>query len=164
MFETIKDFFEQRLIILLSDKYKHDVLEACISGKNVLSNLKDFIERLDIVSDIISKEDYAQFHEGSNRIIRLIKNETNFTSVDESLFVLPQEKDLWNVAKGIDENALTYPQLEEKLVKVIPYITEFFDKVLVMDKDEKIKQNRLNMLYAIKQKFEKIADFSKIVF
>ena len=53
---------------------------------------------------------------------------------------------------------------EEKLVKVIPYITEFFDKVLVMDKDEKIKQNRLSMLYAIKQKFAKIADFSKIVF
>ncbi|MBQ8886535.1 MAG: glycine--tRNA ligase subunit beta [Candidatus Gastranaerophilales bacterium] len=164
LFETIKDFFEQRLIILLSDKYKHDVLEACISEKDVLSNLKDFIERLDIVSDIISKKDYAQFHEGSNRIIRLIKNETNFSSVDESLFVLPQEKDLWNVAKNIDENALTYVQLEEKLVKTIPYITEFFDKVLVMDKDEKIKQNRLNMLYAIKQKFAKIADFSKIVF
>ena len=164
LFETIKDFFEQRLIILLSDKYKHDVLEACISEKDVLANLKDFVARLDIVSDLIQKEDYAQFHEGSNRIIRLIKNETNFTSVDETLFVLPQEKDLWNVAKGIDENALTYPQLEEKLVKVIPYITEFFDKVLVMDKDEKIKQNRLNMLYAIKQKFAKIADFSKIVF
>ena len=122
------------------------------------------IERLDIVSDNISKKDYAQFHEGSNRIIRLIKNETNFTSVDESLFVLPQEKDLWNVAKNINENTLTYKELEEKLVKVIPYITEFFDKVLVMDKDEKIKQNRLNMLYAIKQKFAKIADFSKIVF
>lgn len=164
LFNTVKEFFEQRLIVLLSDKYKHDVLEACISEKDVLANLKDFIERLDIVSDIITKESYAQFHEGSNRIIRLIKNENNFANVDESLFVIDAEKDLWNVAKSIDEKALTYSQLEEKLVKIIPYISEFFDKVLVMDKDEKIKQNRLNMLYAIKQKFAKIADFSKIVF
>lgn len=164
LFNTVKEFFEQRLIVLLSDKYKHDVLEACISEKDVLANLKDFIERLDIVSDIITKESYAQFHEGSNRIIRLIKNENNFSNVDETLFVIGAEKDLWNVAKSIDEKALTYSQLEEKLVKIIPYISEFFDKVLVMDKDEKIKQNRLNMLYAIKQKFAKIADFSKIVF
>lgn len=164
LFNTVKEFFEQRLIVLLSDKYKHDVLEACISEKDVLADLKDFIERLNIVSDLITKESYAQFHEGSNRIIRLIKNENNFANVNESLFVIGAEKDLWNVSKSIDEKALTYSQLEEKLVKIIPYISEFFDKVLVMDKDEKIKQNRLNMLYAIKQKFAKIADFSKIVF
>lgn len=164
LFNTVKEFFEQRLIVLLSDKYKHDVLEACISEKDVLADLKDFVERLNVVSDLITKESYAQFHEGSNRIIRLIKNENNFANVDESLFVINAEKDLWNVAKSIDEKALTYSQLEEKLVKIIPYISEFFDKVLVMDKDEKIKQNRLNMLHAIKQKFAKIADFSKIVF
>lgn len=164
LFETIKDFFEQRLIVLLSDKYKHDVLEACISEKDVLANLKDFVERLNIVSDILKKENYAQFHEGINRIIRLIKNENNFTAVNEGLFTIQAEKDLWNIAKNIDENNLSYENLEEKLVKIIPFITEFFDKVLVMDKDEKIKQNRLNMLFAIKQKFAKIADFSKIVF
>lgn len=164
LFETIKDFFEQRLIVFLSDKYKHDVLEACISNKDVLSDLKDFIKRLNIVSDIIKKDNYAQFHEGVNRIIRLIKSENNFASVDESLFVIDAEKNLWNAVKNIDENTLSYEELEEKLVGVIPAISEFFDKVLVMDKDEKIKQNRLSLLYSIKQKFAKIADFSKIVF
>lgn len=164
LFETIKDFFEQRLIVFLSDKYKHDVLEACISNKDVLSDLKDFIKRLNIVSDIVKKDNYAQFHEGVNRIIRLIKSENNFASVDESLFVIDAEKNLWNAVKNIDENTLSYEELEEKLVGVIPAISEFFDKVLVMDKDEKIKQNRLSLLYSIKQKFAKIADFSKIVF
>lgn len=164
LFETIKDFFEQRLIVFLSDKYKHDVLEACISNKDVLSDLKDFIKRLNIVSDIVKKDNYAQFHEGVNRIIRLIKSENNFASVDENLFVIDAEKNLWNAVKNIDENALSYEELEEKLVGVIHAISEFFDKVLVMDKDEKIKQNRLSLLYSIKQKFAKIADFSKIVF
>jgi len=164
LFNTIKEFFEQRLIIFLSDKYKHDILEACISEKDALSNLKDFVERLNIVSDITKKENYGQFHEAVNRIIRLIKNEKNFSEVNENIFTIQAEKDLWNVVKNIDEKNLSYHQLEEKLVKIIPFITEFFDKVLVMDKDEKIKQNRLNLLYTIKKKFSQIADFSKIVF
>lgn len=164
LFETVKSFMEQRLIIMLSDKYKHDIIEACISGKDVLSDLKDLIVRLDIVSDIVNKETYSQFHESINRIIRLIKTENDFTTVKEDLFVIQAEKDLYNAAKNINENTLDYNQLEEKLVKIIPFITEFFDKVLVMDKDENIKQNRLNLLYSIKQKFTKLADFSKIVF
>ena len=164
LFETVKSFMEQRLIILLSDKYKHDILEACISGKDVLSDLKDLTVRLDIVSDIVNKETYSQFHESINRIIRLIKTENDFTAVKEDLFVIQAEKDLYNEAKNINENTLDYNQLEEKLVKIIPFITEFFDKVLVMDKDENIKRNRLNLLYSIKQKFAKLADFSKIVF
>lgn len=162
LFNNIKDFFEQRLIIFLSEKYKHDVLESCISNKDVLSDLKDFIIRLNIVSEIISKNIYPQFHEGINRIIKLIKNTNNYSQIDEKLFVIEQENNLWNIVKNINENNLSYEILEEKLVKLIPFISEFFEKVLVMDKDEKIKQNRLSILYQTKLKFDKIADFSKI--
>ena len=164
LFNNVKEFFEQRLTILLSDKYKHDVLEACISEKDVLSNLKDFIERLEIVTDIVKKDSYAQFHESINRIIRIIKNETNFGDTNAALFNNESEANLWKKALTIKETELTYEELEEKLVDLIPEISEFFDKVLVMDKDEKIKQNRINMLNAIKQKYAVIADFSKIVF
>ncbi len=164
LFETVKNFIEQRLIILLSDKYKHDTLEACISEKDVLSDLKDLIARLNIVSDIINKDNYSQFHESINRIIRLLKTEKDFASVNENLFTIQAEKDLYNAVKNIEENTLTYKQLEDKLVKIIPFITEFFDKVLVMDNDTNIKKNRLNLLYLVKQKFAKLADFSKIVF
>lgn len=164
LFLNIKEFFEQRLIVFLSDKYKHDVLEACISNKDALSNLKDFTKRLNIVSDIITKDNYGQFHEAVNRIIRIIKDETNFSQINPSLFKETAEKDLYSAVKNIDENKLSYEELEASLIKVIPYITEFFEKVLVMDKDNEIKQNRINLLNIIKQKFAKIADFSKIIF
>ena len=164
LFNDIKDFFEQRLIVFLSDKYKHDLLEACISSKDVLSNLKDFTKRLTIVSDIVAKDDYAQFHEAINRIIRIIKNENNFGEINTSLFKEVAEKDLYNAIKEINENVLTYEELEKSLIKVIPFISEFFEKVLVMDNDEEVKLNRITLLNTIKQKFAKIADFSKIVF
>ena len=164
LYKNIKEFFEQRLIILLSDKYKHDVLEACINEKDVLSDLQDFLLRLNVVTDIIKQSDYAKFHESINRIIRIIKNETLFGSVNNSLLNNESEMLLWKNASAIDEQNLSYNNLEEKLTELIPYISDFFEKVLVMDKDEKIKQNRINLLNTIKQKFAKIADFSKIVY
>jgi glycyl-tRNA synthetase beta chain len=164
LFETIKEFFEQRLIVLLSDKYKHDVLESCISEKDVLSDLKDFILRLNIVADIVQKPDYGQFHEAINRIIRLIKNEKEFKKVDASLLKADAEVSLWCAVKDIDENALEYIELENVLTAIIPSVTEFFEEVLVMDNDEKIKNNRLALLNVVRNKFAKIADFSKIVF
>ena len=163
LFNNIKDFFEQRLIIILSEQYKHDILEACIREKDVLSDLQDFTARLNIVSDMVKKENYSDFHEGINRIIRIIKNETDFSAVNENLLTNDSEKILWKQTSKIDENILSYQELEKSLFKLIPAISDFFEKVLVMDKDEKIKQNRINLLNTVKQKYSKIADFSKIV-
>ena len=42
-------------------------------------------------------------------------------------------------------------------------IDAFFDAVMVMDKDEKIRSNRLGLLKAIDQLINQVADFSKIV-
>ena len=163
LFKTVQNFFVQRLTIMLSDQYRHDVLEACISGKDILADLKDFIKRLEIVSSLVKKQDYAAYNEAINRIIRIIKNEETFDLPDTNLFVYNEERNLWESSAAIDENALSYEQLINKTEELIPYISEFFEKVLVMDKNEKIKKNRINLLGYVKNKFNKIADFSKIV-
>jgi glycyl-tRNA synthetase beta chain len=41
-------------------------------------------------------------------------------------------------------------------------IDKYFDEVLVMDKDEEIRRNRISMLWEIRDLFFKLADFSKI--
>ncbi len=164
LFQNIKEFFEQRLIILLSDKYKHDVLEACISEKDVLSDLEDFTTRLNIVTETIRQNDYGVFHESINRIIRIIKNELDFSPVNDSLLLIDSEKILWNLTKRINEKELAYDKLATALFELIPAISDFFDKVLVMDKDENIKKNRINLLNEVKKKYSVIADFSKIVY
>lgn len=63
---------------------------------------------------------------------------------------------------SINADNLEYEKLFGELTKAVPVINEFFDNVLVMDKDEKIKENRLKLLALAKEKFEKLADFSKI--
>ena len=42
-------------------------------------------------------------------------------------------------------------------------INYFFEKVLVMDKDEAIKQNRLNLVKSCTELYYLFADFSKIM-
>ena len=39
---------------------------------------------------------------------------------------------------------------------------KFFDDVLVMDKDEKVKNNRLALLNELKNKYIMLTDFTKI--
>lgn len=163
LFNEVKDFFEQRLIILYSDAYRYDVIEACISNKDVLADLKDFIARVQVVTEIVNKPEYSQFHEAINRIIRIIKNNESLNPPVGDLFISQVEGNLWNCINAIETDKLNYEQIESELIKSVDKINEFFDKVLVMDEDEKIKQNRINLLSITKQKFDKIADFSKIV-
>ena len=159
----IKEFIVQRLKNQLTEEYKHDVVEAALSAKDPLANLLDLITRIQIVAGLVKKDSYKFFHESANRIIRIIKNQEFDTVVKTELFVEEAEKDLWEFVSKI-ESETEYSELIKKLEESIPKIEKFFDKVLVMDKDEQIKQNRLNLLGNLRNKFLCIADFSKIVF
>jgi len=50
-----------------------------------------------------------------------------------------------------------------RLAELKPAVDLFFDKVLVMDKDEKIRNNRLNLLTNLARKIWSLADFSRLV-
>ena len=160
LIEDINDFFTQRLIILYSGEYSYDVLEACVSGKNVLSDLSDFVQRLELVNKMVKSADYDKFHEAANRIIRIIKD-SEVGIVDEKLLKEDAEKRLYNAYLEVKSDK--YDELASELMSTTADVERFFADVLVMDKDEAIRTNRINLLGKIKEKFERIADFSKIV-
>ena len=161
LFNKIYDFFVQRLIIFLSDSYKNDILDACISNTDVLVDLKGFINKVNALVEIVKRPDFAILNEAAGRIIRIIKGKeiNELPSVD--LFKEDCEKVLYDCIKAVDENENSL-LLAENLSKCTEKISNFFDKVLVMDKDENVKNNRLKLLTLAKSKFDKICDFSKI--
>ena len=55
-----------------------------------------------------------------------------------------------------------YKALLQELISLNPTVTKFFDDVLVMDKDEKVKNNRLALLNELKNKYIMLTDFSKL--
>lgn len=155
----IEDFFVQRLIIFLSDNCKKDVLEACAKSKNPLEDLCDYVERVKLLSELITKPEFVAVLESSNRIQRIIKEDVN-AEINLDLLKLDAEKVLNEKIKTV--KTADYAELVQSLIEINPAIEKFFEDVLVMDNDEKIKQNRLAMLTVLKKYYNMIADFSAL--
>ncbi len=156
VFEEVTEFIIQRLIIFLSDNYSKNVLEACASNKNPLEDLADYIERVKVVS----KLDNPQLNENANRVSRILK-ENSTKSVDKSLFRESSENMLLEQINTVDDNA-DYETYVSQLISINPSVEKFFNDVLVMDKDEKVKENRLALLTLLKKKYTRLTDFSKL--
>jgi len=89
--------------------------------------------------------------------------------IDETLFAVEEEKSLYDVfnrtQSAVDacSAGLDYAGALEKLKALAAPIDALFDKVMVMDKDERIRNNRLSLLKAIDCLIRQVADFSRIV-
>lgn len=154
--EEIYDFFIQRLIIFLSDKYQKNVLEACAASKNPLTDLADYIKRVEAVSKLNS----PAMLESANRVLRILKEDSK-KSVNKALFKEPAESMLLSQIETVSENA-DYDKYLKQLEEINPSVEKFFNDVLVMDKDENVKENRLALLTLLKSKYTHLADFSKL--
>ena len=152
----VTEFIVQRMIIFLGDKYSKEVLEACASNRNPLTDILDYLKRVEIVSNL----DNPQLNENANRVLRILKEDSK-KSVDKELFKLPAENMLLEQIQSVNFDG-DYQKYLESLININPSVTKFFEDVLVMDNDEKIKENRLALLTILKKKYENLTDFSKL--
>ena len=83
--------------------------------------------------------------------------------MDSSKFVDEAEKMLYaEVEKTVNRQPSTVNEALNAVVELIPAINNFFDKVLVMDEDEAVKQNRLALVGKIASLTEGLADMSHL--
>lgn len=153
--DEVNEFFVQRMIIFLSEKYNKNILEAC-AAKNPLFDIADYVERVKIVKDLNS----PQLLENANRVIRILKD-TSENSISESFFKEDAEKVLYANLQKFNDN-VDYKTYLSELENLNPSVTKFFDDVLVMDKDENVKKNRLALLTLLRKKYDFLTDFSKV--
>lgn len=162
LIEKIRAFVLLRLKNYLSEKYRYDVIDAVLESSDPFVDLNDTIKRIALVQELVQKSDFAKLHESANRIIRIIKNETAKGEINPALFVEAAETGLFEAVKGLSAETSDYAELIKQLEAANPKIEKFFEDVLVMDKDENIKNNRVVLLSHIQKLFAKICDFSKI--
>ena len=153
--DEVNEFFVQRMIIFLSEKYNKNILEACAS-KNPLFDIADYVERVKVVKDINS----PQLLENANRVIRILKDSVE-NSISESYFKEDAEKVLYTNLQKFNDN-VDYKTYLTELENLNPSVTKFFEDVLVMDNDENVKKNRLALLTLLRKKYDFLTDFSKI--
>ena len=81
--------------------------------------------------------------------------------LNESFFKEDAEKALYANLQKFNDN-VDYKTYLNELENLNPSVTKFFDDVLVMDKDENVKKNRLALLTLLRKKYDFLTDFSKI--
>jgi glycyl-tRNA synthetase beta chain len=165
--KEVIEFFRIRYQNLLLDKgYPFDLVDAVLSTS--FDELIDVQHRLDALKAGRASQDFESVVIGFKRAMNILKGYSSRKEVNPSLFSEAAEKDLYQSflkAKEKIELHLRQRAYESAILEMTQMrkpIDTFFDKVMVMVEDEKIRNNRLALLDGIGQLFLKIADFSKL--
>ena len=105
----------------------------------------------------------------NKRIGNILKQaETVPPGFDIALMVLPEEKALASTFKQLQPNvdgalrSLDYTAALKQLASLKAPVDAFFDKVMVMDKDPRVRANRIGFLGTLHGTMNRIADLSKL--
>lgn len=160
-FDEILDFIYSRLNVIYEKTYDSDVLAAC-KNTDPLSDLNLWLNRVHYVQEFVSNnnEDTNEILEAINRVLRIMANHKTTNEIKTVLFESEEEKTLFDAI--VQAPQITFENISDIKFFINP-LHNFFDKVLVMDENEDIKNNRLNLLGILANRFNSICDFSKIV-
>ena len=163
----ILEFMKLRLKnILLDKKIRYDVIDAVISD---ISSVYGTFEKAVQLEKWLSDSDNIL---NLNTFIRVynISKETEVTDkIDAQLFKQNEEKQVYSkylkilpIVEKLNID-LMYIESLKQLSSMTLEINNFFDNVMIMVENDKIRNNRLVLVNAIKSMIFEIADFSKIV-
>lgn len=164
--KNVAEFFTLRLKNVLSDNdVRYDIIDAVLENADEVAGTyaKACVTAQEIASGVLNDAIQAFVRVGN------ISKKAENNVINEALFTLDEEKALYNiyvaVAKDVETalNNKDYKTAIDKMQELTAPINNFFDNVMVMDKDEQIKNNRLALLKNIDTLIKSIADFGKIV-
>ncbi len=163
-FVAMMEFLTQRLHHQLREKgFSHGLttLAVSVSGSRPLQALRMLNE-----FSVIQDEDWFRGLVVSAVRVRNIlqKAEKTRKAIDPDLFTEEAEKELFETVEmlspGIREavSGCDWDGLTKMLARLEPFITSFFDRVLVMDKDEAARNNRIALLERCNELFKLAGD------
>jgi len=164
----ILNFLKQRLKnIFLEEGIRYDVIDAVLAVDSD-GDVVDIKNRINAIEELYNQTIFRKILKSSNRVLNLSKNNEE-NEIDQSLLKEKAELNLYHNYESI------YPRTKEfifnkeykKIFKLLEDlcgpVDEFFDQVLVMDKDNDIRKNRIALIKKIGILFNQVADLSKIV-
>ena len=164
----IMEFFRERIKNLFRDLgIRYDVIEAVLSSE--INDISDIHTRAVELNKWLSTEGLVEMLTAFNRVSTLAQK-ANSSEVKEDLLKEDAEIKLFNGFKDINKKVeellkdKKYSEALDAFASLRPLVDNMFDNVMVMDKDEAIKENRLALLKQICDTMLTICDLSKIVY
>jgi|HubBroStandDraft_5_1064220.scaffolds.fasta_scaffold11270_3 glycyl-tRNA synthetase beta chain len=172
--ESVKIFFRERLEFFLKDVrgYAYDVVKAVLAADS--DDVVDALARAEAVKQVLHMPEFMAIGAACKRMRNILRQAEEKGIAPAARFErLPdsahEEK---NLAVYIETNGPRVDVLRKKkeygealmlLSSARAPVDAFFDKVMVMVEDDKVRANRLALLRTLLKEFSTIADFSEIV-
>jgi glycyl-tRNA synthetase beta chain len=161
----VKEFFLGRLQGMLRDRgHAYDTVDAVLEVAG--DDPADALSRVEALSTMRDSEVIADLSVAFARAKNLgraelgIDADRSIMGPDEAALLDPLEGSKERVAQAMA--ARDYPAVLGTLAELRGPIDVFFDAVLVMDPDEKLRDNRLRLLNRFVALFGQFADFGKL--
>ncbi len=164
----VLEFLRVRFRGLLTDgkSLPGDCVDAALAVG--FADPRDARARAEAVSQLRARADFEPLAAAFKRIANILKGQSPGGVPKPEAFVEDGERGLWTafeeVQGRVDANLADsdYGKALQILSELKGPVDSFFDSVLVMDKDDAIRENRLAMLGRINATFTKIADFRQL--
>jgi glycyl-tRNA synthetase beta chain len=172
--ETIAMFFRERLEFYLRDVrgYNYDVVKAVVGAD--AEDVVDVVQRAEAVKQVLHMPEFQAIGAACKRMRNILKQAEEkgikpAATFEDSPDSALEEK---NLAAYVEGNGPKVEDLRKKkeysdALKLLSSAREpvdaFFDKVMVLVDDAKLRANRLALLRTLLKEFSTIADFSEIV-
>jgi len=152
--KDVTEFFKQRIINVLSEKYKKDLINYEI---NLESNIVELDKKLSELLKLSQTENFEILINLLKRVKNIVKDEKNENlNIDSTLFELEEEKTLHNLANQLESIENTeFSNYIETLLNNASTINQFFDNVIINVDNKKLKENRIALLKKLEISIDK---------
>jgi glycyl-tRNA synthetase beta chain len=161
------EFFAGRLRYIFERQgYRYDLVNAALGAG--LDNLYHSFLRVKALDALKASPQFEPF-------ILMVKRTNNIltgqavASPDADLFVEKEERELYATFSIVKQNIVPmiakgdFSQAQKIIFRIQPCLNAFFDHVLVMAEERKLRKNRLALLQAISIILTQMADYSQVV-
>ena len=166
----LRDFFLDRLRYYLREvrSFRYDEVNAVLAGSS--GDVPDAVARCQALARVRPTENFEPLSAAFKRIRNILTKAGGAGQFagepDASLLEAGAEADLYAEARSIIEetkDSLDYEAVLRRIAELRSRVDAYFDQVLVMAEDERVRQNRLTLLAWLLRAFTRVADFSEIV-
>ena len=166
--DNLKTFIYDRLSSYLKDRnFTSNEIDAVISSRP--NYLNDTIKKLEAIKEFSSLKQSKDLASTNKRVSNILKKYTgSIQKVDESLLNKIEEIKLFKAITKLDPlivkaiNNKNFFEALDSLVALKDPIDQFFENVMVNSENEKIKNNRHNLLKILHTSLNSVADISKL--
>ncbi|MGD8633486.1 MAG: glycine--tRNA ligase subunit beta, partial [Anaerolineales bacterium] len=161
--ECLQFIIGRQQSLLLSEGFAHDAVEAVLAeqGHNPTQARQGVVE----LTAWRAKEPWDEILQAFARCARITRSEQELYEVDVEHFEDEIERKLYAELQELHERAhadQSVARLLQDVENLVPLITHYFEDILVMAEDERVRQTRLGTIQRVVQLADGIMDFSKL--